>query len=129
MDGRRHGDQPRASPEPAVLHRCRKDAPVHASHEVGTPYDGYRDLGGGRCRNRLDIPIKPLGTVDRWQRGACNILACAHRHLEQISGVVSPDISPDDYSGGARGGAAVTAAKQEPERGLVPAEIKSHRFE
>src|ERR1700728_2840455 len=70
VDCRGHGDQPRASAEPAELHRCRKDAPVHAGHEVGTPFDGCHDLSGGRCRNRLDIPIKPLGAIDRWQRGA-----------------------------------------------------------
>src|SRR5215472_15176324 len=93
VDCRRHGDQPRASPEPAELHSCRTDAPVHAGNEVGTPFDGCRDLNGGRCLNRLDIPIKPLGAVDRWQRGACSVRACASRHLEQISGVVSPDIS------------------------------------
>ncbi len=84
---------------------------------------------GGRCRNRLDIPIKPLGAVDRRQRGACNVRACAHRPLEQISGVVSPDISPDDYSGGARGCAAASALEQRPQRGLLRTEIRFHRFE
>ena len=78
----RHGDQQRASPKPAKLHSCRTDPPVHAGNEVGTPSDGYRDLSGGRCRNRLDTAIKPLGAVDRWQRGACNVRACASRHLE-----------------------------------------------
>jgi hypothetical protein len=63
-------------------------APVHAGHEVGTPFDGYRDLAGGWCRNKLDIPIEPLGAVDHRQRGTCNVRAFAHRHLEQISDVV-----------------------------------------
>jgi len=94
---------------------------------VGTPLDGDRDLGGGRCRNRSDIPIKPLGTVDRRQRGACDIRACAHRYLEQISGVVSLDIPADDYSGGARGCAAATAREQGPQRGLPRTEVKFHR--
>jgi hypothetical protein len=108
-------------------YRCRTDAPVHAGHGVGAPFDGYRDLAGGWCRNRLDIPIEPLGAVDRRQRGAWNVRAFAHRHLEQISGVVSPDISPDDYSGGARGCAAATAPEQGPQRGLLRTEIKFHR--
>ena len=93
------------------------------------PFDGYRDLSGGRCRNRLDIPIEPLGAVDRWQRGTCNVRACAHRHLEQISGVVSPDISPTDYSGGARGCTAASAPEQRPQPGSLPTEIKFHGFE
>ena len=124
VDGRRHSDQPRASPGPAKLHSCRTDAPVHAGHEVGTAFDGDRDLGTGRCRNRLDIPIKPLAAVDRRQRGACGIPACAHRHVEQISGVVSLDIPPDDYPGGARGCGA-TAREQGPQRGL-PRTLKHH---
>jgi hypothetical protein len=57
----------------------------------------------------LDIPIEPMGATDRRQRGARDLRACAHRHLEQISGVVSPDIPPYDYSGGARGWAAADA--------------------
>ena len=77
--------------------------------------------------NRLDIPIEPLGAVDRRLRGVCDVRACAHRHLEQISGVVSPDISPDDYSGGARGCTASTTRKQGPQRGLPRAEIEFHR--
>src|SRR5579864_3674308 len=123
---RGHGDQPRASPEPAELHRCRAHAPVHAGHKVGTPLDGDRDLTGGWCRNTLDIPIEPLGAVDRRQRGARDVLACAHRNLEQISRVVSPDVSPDDYSGGARGYAAATAPERGPQRGLLRTEIKFH---
>jgi len=75
----------------------------------------------------LDIPIEPLGAVDRRQRGACNVRALAHRQLEQISRVVSPDISPDDYSGGARGCTAATAQEQGSERGLLRTEIKFHR--
>ena len=59
----------------------------------------------------LDIS-EPLGAVDRRQRGAGNVRACAHRHLEQISGVVSPDISADDCSSGARGCAAGAAPGQ-----------------
>src|SRR6516164_2567703 len=127
VDCRRHGDQPRPSPEPAELHSCRTDAPVHAGHEVGTPFDGDRDLSGGRCRYRLDTPIKPLGAVDRRQRGACDVRAFAHRHLEQISSVVSPDISPDDYSGSARGCAAATSREQGPQRGLPRTEIEFYR--
>ena len=38
---------------------------LHAGHEVGTPFDGDRDLAGVWCRNTLDIPIEPLGAVDR----------------------------------------------------------------
>src|SRR5580700_1358804 len=76
---RGHGDQPRASREPAELHRCRACGPVYAGHEVGTPWDGDRDVAGGWCGNPLDIPIKPLGAVDSRQRGACNVLAGAHR--------------------------------------------------
>ena len=75
----------------------------------------------------MDIPIEPLGAVDRRQRGACNVRACAHRPLEQISRVVSPDISPNDYSSGARGCAAATAPEQGPQRGLLRTEIKFHR--
>src|SRR5262249_15528022 len=117
------------SPEPAELHRGRTDAPVHAGNEVGTPFDGDRDLSGGGCRNRGDIPIKPLGARGRWQRGACNVRACAHRHFEQVSGVVSSDISPDDYSGGARGCAAASAPEQRPQPGLLPNEITLDGFE
>ena len=106
---RRHGDQPRTSADPAELHRCRAHAPVYAGHEVGAPFNGYRDVAGGWCRNTLDIVIEPLGAVARRQRGAGNVRALAHRQLEQISRVVSPDISPDDHSGGACGCAADTA--------------------
>ena len=31
------------------------------------------DLTGGWCRNTLDIPIQPLGAVDRRQHRACNV--------------------------------------------------------
>jgi hypothetical protein len=55
------------------------------------------------------------------------VLAMSHGQLEQISRVVSPDISPDDYSGGARGCAAATAPEQGPQRGLLRTEIKFHR--
>jgi hypothetical protein len=79
--------------------------------------------------NTLDIPSEPRGALDRRQRGACNVRAIADRHLEQISGVVSPDISPDDYSGGAFGCATAAGPKQERQRGLLRTEIKSHRFE
>ena len=120
----RQFDQPRVSTDPAELHRCRTDAPVHAGHEVGAPLDGYRDLTGGWCFNRLDIPIEPLGGVDRRQRGARNVPAFAHRHLEQISGLVSPDISPNNYSGGARGFAATNAPEQGPQPGLLRSEIE-----
>ena len=116
-----------ASPDLAELHRCRTDAPVHAGHEVGTPCDGHCHLTGRRRHNRLDISIEPLGAVDCRRRGACNVCACAHRNLEQISGVVSPDVSPDDYSGGARGCAAAIASEQRPQRGLPRAEMKLHR--
>jgi hypothetical protein len=47
--------------------------------------------------------------------------------LEQISGVVSPDISPDDYSGGAFGCIAATARKQGSQRGVPLTEIEFHR--
>ncbi len=104
-------------------HRCRTDAPVHAGHEVGTPRNGYRDLSRGGCCNRLDIPIKPVGAVDRRHRRACNVSARAHRNLEQISGVVSPDVPADDCSGGARRCAAATAPQQGPQRGLLRTEV------
>src|SRR5580700_1259268 len=126
MACRRLSHQPRASPEPAELHRRRTDAPVHAGHEVGTPFDGDCDLAGGWCSNPLDIPIEPLGPVDRRQRSVCDVFAGAHRHLEQIARVVSPDISADDYSGGARGGAAATAPEPGPQRGLLRTAIKLH---
>lgn len=57
---RRLGDRPHASPEPTELHRCRTHAPVHAGHEVGTPFDGHRNLAGGRRRNTMDIPTESL---------------------------------------------------------------------
>ena len=60
---------------------CRTDAPVHTGHEVGPPCDGHRYLAGGRC-NTYGLAIEPLGAVDRRQRGSCNVLAFAHRHLE-----------------------------------------------
>ena len=50
---------------------------------------------------QVGYPIELLGDIDRRQRGACNVRAFTQRHLEQISRVVSPDISPDDYSRGA----------------------------
>ena len=58
-------------------------------------------------------PIEPLGAVDCWQRGVCNVLACTHRPLEQIPLVVSPHISSDDYSGRACGRDAAIAPKQD----------------
>ena len=47
MDRLSHGDRSRPSPELAELDRRRTDAPVHAWHEVGTPFAGYHDLIGG----------------------------------------------------------------------------------
>jgi len=76
----------------------------------------------------LDIPIKPLGAVDRRLHGACDVPACAHRYLEQISGVVPPDISPDDSSSGARGCAAASGPEQRPQQGLLHTEIKVSWF-
>ena len=58
-------------------------------------------------------PSKPLAAVGRRHGGACDVSTRAHRHLEQISGVVSPDISADDCSGGARRCAArIRAARR-----------------
>jgi len=93
----------------------------------GTPFDGYRDLTSGRCRSSLDIPIKPLGAVHRRRRRARNVFVFAHLHLEQISGVVSPDISPDDYVGGR--GCAAPSQEQRPKRNLFRTEIRFHHFE
>jgi hypothetical protein len=46
--------------------------------------------------------------------------------LEQISGVVSPDISPDDYSSCARGCAAASTLEQRPQPCFLSIEIEFH---
>jgi hypothetical protein len=96
---------------------------------MGTPFNGYRDLRGRRYRNSFGIPIKTLGAVDRWDRSACNVRAFAHRHLEQVSGVVPPDISPDDYSGGARRWTVGCAPEQRRQQGLLRSKISFHVWE
>src|SRR5215469_16879654 len=108
---RRHSDQSCAPPEPAELHNCRTDATVHAGDEVGPPFNGDCDLSSCRRRNYLDLPLTPLAAINRRRRGARDVSPCAHRDLEQISGVVSPDVSPDDCSGGAGGCVVATARK------------------
>jgi hypothetical protein len=121
VDYRCQFDQPRASPEPAELHRRRTHASVHTGYEVGTPFDGYRDFISSGCRNTPDIPIEPLGSADRRQHCVGDVLAYAHRHLEQIAGVVSLNFSLDDYSYGARGR---TVGTEKSRRELLRAEIE-----
>ena len=89
--------------------------------------DGNRDLARSWCRNRLDIFIQALGAVNRRQRRAGDVRALAHRQLEQISRVVSPDIFADDHSGGARGCAAPPRRNKNLNEVYVGTEMKLHR--